>query len=368
MDPTQQSSREVFVVGQHELDYPRNVVNQQLMRDAGYHITLCHRRGPVFGRTVSIVAQYLWRGRRDGVAFATEGAHSHVPWLKLATLWTGHKLIFDPLISRYNTEVEDRKRFSPRSLRAFQAHVRDWLACQSADYLVFDTLEHKDYFFARYRLDKPYCVLRVGVDEHVFRPRPWPLRSADAPCQVLFYGTYIPLQGIDVIVRAAARLRDDRSIQFRLIGEGQEFPRIQRLVRELELRNLELVGSLAPAELAERIAAADVCLGIFDPGIKAGQVVPNKVVQCAAMQKPIITRRSLSIERDFRHGDSAWLVPPGDDEALADAVVQLARDPALRASLGRGARAVFEREYSVAAQRERMRALLESAATHRATS
>src|SRR5262245_45502265 len=98
----------VCVAGQHETDYPRNVFNQRLMRAAGYELVVCHRRGHLFGRTGAIVGKYLLRGRGADVVFATEGAHRHVPWLKLASLGTGQKLVFDPFISRYNTEVEDR--------------------------------------------------------------------------------------------------------------------------------------------------------------------------------------------------------------------------------------------------------------------
>src|SRR5262249_42771029 len=77
------SSRTVCVVGQHELDYPRNVINQRLMRAAGYEIVLCHDRGPTLLRTLWIVARYLKMGARADVVFATEGAHRHVPWVKL---------------------------------------------------------------------------------------------------------------------------------------------------------------------------------------------------------------------------------------------------------------------------------------------
>jgi glycosyltransferase involved in cell wall biosynthesis len=355
----------VCVVGQHELDYPRNVVNQQLMRAAGYQISLCHSRARVPFRTWSIVAQYLRAAKTARVVFATEGSHRHIPWLRLATLWTRQAIVFDPFISLYNTEVEDRRLYRPGSLGAAVARLRDGLACRCADYLVFDTEDHKAYFFERYRLAKPYRILRVGVDEAVFRPRPVQPRAAGEPCQVLFYGTYIPLQGIDVIVAAAERLRADRSIAFTLIGDGQERARIRALAEPLALPNLRFVERLPPEQLAERIAAADICLGVFDSGIKAAQVVPNKVVQCAAMQKPVITRHSPAIEREFRAGSSVCLVPAGDPAALAAAVASLARDAPRRAALALEARKVFEEHFSVAAQTALMRALLDEASRGR---
>jgi glycosyltransferase involved in cell wall biosynthesis len=351
--------RRVCVVGQHLLDYPRNVVNQQLMRAAGYTITLCHSRARVPFRTWSLVSQYLRCGGGASVVFATEGSHRHIPWLKLAALWKRQSIVFDPFISLYNTEVEDRKLFAPGSFGARVASFRDRVSCRCADHLVFDTLPHKDYFFRRYHLDKPFSIVRVGVDEALFHPREAPPRAANEPCQVLFYGTYIPLQGIEVIVRAAAQLRSEAAIAFTLVGVGQEYARIRALADALGLSNVLFIERLSPRRLTDFIATADVCLGVFDGGIKAGQVVPNKVVQCAAMQKPIITRRSLAIERDFEAG-SVLLVPPDDPVALADAILALAHDAGLRADLAARARAVFVQRFSIAAQTASMRTLLDS--------
>jgi glycosyltransferase involved in cell wall biosynthesis len=350
--------RTVCVAGQHEHDYPRNVVNQRLIRAAGYDIALCHSRGRWWQRTPSILSQYLRAAPAGDLLFVTEGSHRHMLWLKLACLRTGHRIVFDPFISLYNTEVEDRKLHAPHSPAAWFAKWRDFVSCHCADFLLFDTPEHRDYFFGRYRLRKPSAILRVGVDEAVFFPRPKLVRAPDAPLEVLFYGTYIPLQGIDVIIDAANLLRARTDIHFTLVGRGQEHARICARVEALALPNLRMLDPLPASDLAAKIARADVCLGIFDPARKASQVVPNKVVQCAAMGKPVISRRSPAMEHDFVDGESVRFVAAGDPSALAAAVEELAANELLAARLGAGARAVFEQHYAVATQTEVMRKVL----------
>lgn len=357
------SQRRVCVLGQHELDYPRNVINQRLMRAAGYRVTVCRSRAFSFARTFSILRQYARVAGDNDVVFVSEGAQRHMLWIKLAALLARHTIVFDPFISLYGTEVEDRALHRPLSFGGIKAAWRDFASCHLADHLIFDTPAHRDYFFERYRLRKPSTIVRVGVDEEVFKP------AAEVPVadgfNVLFYGTYIPLQGIDVIVRAAELLRDEPDVRFTLIGDGQEAPRVRASVERAGLSNLRLVAPTQPEGLAEFIARADVCLGIFGTGIKAGLVVPNKVVQCAAMAKPIITRRSAAIERDFRDGADAKLIEPGDPAGLARAIRELRAAPALRRALAEGARRVFERCYAVAAQTEVMREVLDQAAAMR---
>lgn len=351
----------VCVVGQHDLTYPRNTVNQRLMRGAGYAIRLCHSRGPWWQRTPSIISQYLRAARGADVVFATEGSHRHMLWLKLATLWTRQRIVFDPFISLYNTEVEDRKQHAPHSPAALLATWRDFVSCSLADFLIFDTHEHKEYFFARYGLHKAFRILPVGVDETVFQPTSASPREASERREVLFYGTYIPLQGIDVIVAAAERLRANTSIVFTLIGGGQEYPRIRALADALALPNLRFVEHLAPSQLVERISRADICLGVFDAGDKASRVVPNKVVQCAAMQKPIITRRSPAMERYFEDGRDVCFVPAADPAALADAIVELTHEAERMSRLATGARTTFEQSFSAAAVTDVMRSVLDEA-------
>jgi glycosyltransferase involved in cell wall biosynthesis len=358
----------VCIVGHHEFDYPRNRSIQAWMRDEGFELVLCHHRTRFPWRTLFLLASYLRVARRVHAVFVTEGGHPHVPYLKAATWLTRRPLIFDPFLSRYNTRVEDRRLYAPGSPQAYRAAWQDWAACHAADVLVFDTEAHRDYFFHRYGLDKPAWVIEIGVDEEVFRPAPTDTAAApvvEVPARrsydVLFYGTFIPLHGAEYIVDAAARLRDRQDIRFTMIGHGQTLSDVRARAERLRIPNLCFVDPMPTPELAARIQRADVCLGVFGETEKSKRVVPNKVVQCAAAAKAIITRSSEAINQYFVHGRSAFLVDPADGAAIAEAVVELWIDADLRARLGRGAREVFEQRFSSRAQRPKVRAMLEAA-------
>src|SRR5260370_26018199 len=97
-----------------------------------------------------------------------------------------------------------------------------------------------------------------------------------------------------------------------------------------------------PAEhLRAVVASHAVCLGIFGDGEKALRVVPNKVFQGAAAGCAIVTSDTAPQRRAL--DDAAVLVPPGNPEALAAALLRLAEDRAELARLrGRAARLARE--------------------------
>ena len=102
---------------------------------------------------------------------------------------------------------------------------------------------------------------------------------------VLFYGTFIPLQGVDVIVGAAKLLVSD-DIRIAIIGDGQMRPTIERQISELGLTNIDLEGNVPLEALPAKIASSSLCLGIFGATAKAGRVIPNKLFQCLAVAGP----------------------------------------------------------------------------------
>jgi glycosyltransferase involved in cell wall biosynthesis len=161
---------------------------------------------------------------------------------------------------------------------------------------------------------------------------------------VLFYGRMIPLHGVETIVRAAKLLEPD-GIPFHLIGEGQVD--IQRLLAERGPTNVRWTPGVPYESLPGLVAEAALCLGVFGTSAKAARVVPHKVYEAAAMGKPIATADTPAIREAFP--DALALVPPGDPEALAEAIRGLCADPDRRARLGEAARARFEAAFSTRA-------------------
>ena len=92
------------------------------------------------------------------------------------------------------------------------------------------------------------------------------------------------------------------------------------------------------------VAAADLALGIFGRSEKARRVVPHKVFQSLGMRRTVITARTPAVEEFFAHGENIWMCDEPYAESLADAVIRLRSDAALRGRIAAaGYRTVKER-------------------------
>lgn len=274
------------------------------------------------------------------------GYMGHIDVLLLGPIAKALKrpVIFNPLVTLTDTVVEDRGIVSEQSLAASLVRRLDWSAFRLADLVLVDTHENAAYAAKLTGVDsKRFAVLPVGVDERIFFPGDQVDQEASATIDVLFYGKFIPLHGVETIVRASALLEETRhEIQLELIGTGQDYTATRKLARELGTTNIRWTDWLPYSELGGRLRAADVALGIFNGGGKAARVIPNKVHQALACGVPVVTRRSPAIERLLVDRESALLVPPDEPEALAEAIVVLASDAAMRRQIGAAGRDAWE--------------------------
>ena len=245
-------------------------------------------------------------------------------------------LVFDPLISRHLSKIHDYRSAGRYSVHAVLNHRVDRRALHVADYVLADTEAHKRYYVDTYRVaaDKVF-VVPVGYDGDKFRPTPLPDHRV---ATVGFYGSFIPLHGVETILAAAELLQRREDIRFELIGSGPTHAAMAAYARERGLENVDFLPRVPYAELGARISAWDVCLGIFGQTLKADLVIPNKIYHYAACARPMVTKDTPAIRELFRDEHDVLLCPP-DPRALAERIERLMDDRGLAAGLAQQAHA-----------------------------
>jgi len=264
-------------------------------------------------------------------------------------------VILDAFLSLYDTAVNDRGLAGPRSLRARLLRRLDRSACAAADRVLVDTEENARWFHEALGVPaEKLATVPVGaLPFPTGLPGPAPPPPPARPLEVLFFGTYVPLQGAATIVEAAALAR---GVRVTMVGRGQDLAAARERARALRLdaSRIEWVEEFLPrGALDLRIAAADVCLGIFGTTAKAARVVPCKVHDALAAGRPLVTAEGPAARALLADGRDALLVPPGDPAALAAALERLRDDGGLRERLAEGARSTWRGRLAPAAVAER---------------
>jgi glycosyltransferase involved in cell wall biosynthesis len=162
---------------------------------------------------------------------------------------------------------------------------------------------------------------------------------------VLQLGRMVPRKGVDNVVRAVARLRRDHDIAARLLvvgGESRtpdpavtpEIGRLQGIARDEGVADaVTFAGSRGRDELRLYYGAADVF--VTTPWYEPFGITPVEAMACGT---PVVGADVGGIKTTVRDGETGFLVPPTDPDALADRLARLFREPELLRDFGRRAR------------------------------
>lgn len=336
-------------LGAYDQDYPRNAIIRKGLGWNGVGISEC-RVAPKYKFWLRYPLLFFISGRslvEDDFFFVPEFCQKDVPLARALSFLAAKKVVFDPLASRFETKIIDWKRKPPNSWQAWWNFKIDYWAFRLSDLILADTQIHKEYYCEKYNLpSKKVEVLPVGFDSELFKLSPREISIEERNYfKVLFFGSFLPLHGVETIVRSAEILsKKDPSIKFHLIGSGQTWPKAEALASKFGLKNVRFEGWLPQNILPSRISSADICLGIFGKGEKAKRVVPHKIFQALAMRKPVITLRTPAVKEFFSHKENAFFCPTTDPSHLAQAILELKKDPALREEIAdRGYRLVTQK-------------------------
>ncbi len=173
---------------------------------------------------------------------------------------------------------------------------------------------------------------------------------------VLYAGTFEPYQGIDIVIKAFARVVAELPAT-RLILAGGTPGQVAEMTALRDSLGLQascvLTGRVSKGEAMRMIGAATV---LASPRIY-GTNTPLKIYEQLASGKAVIATRIWS-HTQVLTSDVCELVEP-EPEDLARGLLRLLKDPALRTRLGENARALYQREYSRPIYEGKIQRLLE---------
>ena len=232
-------------------------------------------------------------------------------------------ILFNSLLSVYDTLVLDRDKFKENSIPGRILYHIDRIAFKYADKIIIDTRQHKKFIEEIFGVsEEKICVIPAVADSMFFDYLAELPPAEKIPFKVQLVGKFIPLYGLEYIIDAAEILKGE-DIIFEFIGGGQLEKWFQMEIRKRNLSNIDLKGWALYHELPKEMATAHLSLGIFDPGSKSQRVIPNKVFQSLAMGKIILTADSPAIREIPECESILFLVPPGSGQAIAEKILAI---------------------------------------------
>ncbi len=203
-------------------------------------------------------------------------------------------------------------------------------------------------------------VVHFGVDFARFAATPavqqqaaaWQARSLGAPL-ILFVGRLRHYKGVDVLISALQRLPGAQAL---VVGVGPMEQTWRSLAHALGVADrVAFLGELSDAELVALYHAASI---FVLPSTNRAETLGIVQLEAMACGLPLVcTELGTGTSYVNQNGQTGWVVPPDDADALAAALRKLLENPAQRAAMGAAGRERVLRHFSVQAMLEQTLAL-----------
>ncbi|MDP8975698.1 MAG: methyltransferase domain-containing protein [Actinomycetota bacterium] len=199
--------------------------------------------------------------------------------------------------------------------------------------------------------DKVHTI-RNGADLARFAPGPGGgnhdaarrrLGAAPDEVLVLYIGAHGISHGLESIAEAADKLTG-QPIHVAFVGEGAAKHRLEERVAQLGLTNVTLLPGVAREDVPDLLAAADICLAPLRDVPLFATFIPSKIFEYLAAGKAVVGAVRGEPAEILRES-GAVVVEPEDVAAIAEAILELAAEPARRAAMGVQGRRYVEEHF-----------------------
>lgn len=325
--------------GSYDPNYSRNRNIRKGLIRSNVKVYDCQASGIVFLRYILLLYRFL--KIRDKVSAILVGfpGHYDIFFAYLLGKIYDKKVVYDIFASLYETYALDRKIVAKYSNRAKFYHLVDWLGMRFSDLVLVDADAHFTMYEKIYKLAKDKSLtVYIGSDDELF----FPVKSVEN-IDVLYQGSYQPLNGTEYIIRAAKLLP---KISFYMIGRGHDRSKSERLAKKLKVSNVTFVDWVNHDQLNYYLNKSKILLGSIGIGDKADSIIPNKLYDAFACKKAIITGNTTAGNEILIHTKNCYLVENGDGRDLAKAIKVLIKNTVLRKEIALGGYNDFKKRFA----------------------
>ncbi len=249
--------------------------------------------------------------------------------------------------------------------------VLEWLerfAYRKASHLVVVTDAFKTHMAKLGIPIEKVTVIKNGADLSLYRRPP---HGHEALAKELglegkfvasYFGTHGMAHHLETVLEAADRLRDHPAIVFLLVGDGAERKRLVAMREAMGLPNVLMLPQQPKERMPEFWSLSDVSLVLLKKSDLFKTVLPSKIFESMAMEKPIILGVEGESAELVRASGGGVCIPPEDAEELAAQVLKFFEDPALCQKVGASGRAYVLQHFDRAKLAQRYLRLLSAVA------
>ena len=313
--------KNVLFITTKNIDYIRNTQELRLLSENAKSVEiLSSSKKKYIGRIIEIWCKLLFMSLREidsvFIGFAPQLILPFYKWKM-----RNKEIIIDFFISVYDTLIHDRKKFKDNGILAKVCHGIDSITLKWAKHVITDTKADARYFIEEFQSDESkFETLYLEADKTMYYPREQHKREElKDKFVVLYFGSILPLQGVDVVLDAVKLLKDEKDVYFQIIGPIPE--KYSKPIQD----NVEYMDWLSQEELAEHIANADLCLtGHFSGDIdKAKRTIPGKAYIYAAMRKKMVLGdNEANHELHHENDPNIRFVEMGNEENLVKIILE----------------------------------------------
>ncbi len=242
-----------------------------------------------------------------------------------------------------------------------------------ADHIVVVSPAFKDHLIRYWSV--PAAVISTvenGVETDLFRADPSAAEEVRTHLNlkdrflICYIGTIGNAHGLETMIAAAENLQTTfPQATFLVIGEGAEKDRIVNLAVARGLTNVQFLGQQPREKIPACVSAADLCLVMLKKTELFKTVIPTKLLEYMACERPVIVAVDGQARQIVEQGQAGVFVEPEDVESLVETIVSLANDPERRRKMGVSGRKYILSNFSRETTAQRYISLLHEVVSQR---